>query len=376
MDNNNTDKQSSDSLINQANINSDAATANPSLKNQPTAAAQSQSKGRILVVDDEHEVAKVFARSLERIGYQTAFAFSANDAMKCMENQRFHVMLTDINMPHARGDELLRIALKADPDLAVLMITAVQDVTSAVECLKNGAYDYMVKPVPMADLYARIEKAIERRNIILENRRYKTQLERKVHEQTEQIRRMYQNSLEALIEILEAKEEGMRNHSSRVAEISCSIAKRLRPKDAKFIAQVRIGAMFHDIGTVCVPEAIMYKHGILTSDEMDEVKRHTTIGESILKPIFGESIMISIIRYHHERYDGKGYPDGLVGENIPICARIVAVADSYDAMISSRPHRPGRPIDQVIQILKDGSGTQWDPVVVDAFLPMITNAAV
>lgn len=325
----------------------------------------------VLVVDDEPEVARVMARGLTYAGYDVSVAHSGEEALERLEEGAFDLLLTDVHMPGMHGDVLQRLARKRDPDLAVILITAAQDVTTAVECLREGAFDYMVKPAPLADVAVRVGKALERRRLVRENQDYQATLERRVLEQAGRIREMLLKSLETLSHALEAKDENTRNHSSRVADLVTALAGRLIPESETYQKKLRLAALLHDIGKIGVPEAILNKPGKLEAEEFAQIHKHPVVGETILRPLLeGEDDILAVVRHHHERWDGRGYPDGLKGEDTPLGARIAAVADSYDAMTSARPYRPGMRPEQALQVLKDGAGTQWDPDVVTAALEL------
>ncbi len=327
-------------------------------------------KPSVLVVDDEASVATVLARGLSYAGYDTTVACSGEEALKHLNSRRFDALLTDIHMPRMRGDELQRIARERDPDLAVLLITAAQDISGAVECLKEGVSDYMTKPFDLNDVSVRVSKALERRRLERENRNYQVGMERRVAELTERHMLVLQSSLAALIQALEAKDPYTRNHSQRVSTISTALALRLCPDDPGFAAKVKVAALFHDIGKIGVPEAILNKPGKLDEAEMAQVRRHPELGLVILRPLFEDPQILAIVRNHHEQWDGGGYPDGLLGEETEPGACIVAVADSYDAMTSARAYRPGMPPARALQILREGAGKQWDPDVVTGLLEM------
>ncbi len=319
----------------------------------------------VLVVDDEAEVANVLARGLTGTGYKVSVAHSGGEALERLEAGAFDLLLTDMHMPRMQGDELQRIARHRDPDLAVILITAAQDAQDAVRCMQEGASDYIVKPAPLADVSVRVQKALERRRLVLENRDYQTHLEERVAEQADRIRRMLMQSLETLSYALEAKDENTRNHSVRVAELVATLAGHLAPEDKTYHMRLKLAALLHDIGKIGVPEAILNKPGQLTPEEFGQIQKHPVIGETILRPMLGsEDDIMSVVRNHHERWDGGGYPDGLAGEDTPLGARIAAVADAYDAMTSARPYRPGMLPEQALKVLREGAGTQWDPRVV------------
>lgn len=325
--------------------------------------------GTVLVVDDESGVAAEIADALHRAGYVAEVAAGGEAALARFGERRFDVLLADIHLPRLRGDVLQRIARECDPDLAVLLMTSDDEAPVAVACLRDGVADTLTKPCSLDDVVARVDKALERRRLVLENRGYQHALEERVSEQADRLARTLQGSLEALITALEAKDRHTRNHSNRVAELSSQLAQALAPDDAAFVERVRVAALFHDIGKIGVPEYILHKPAPLTPQEMQEVERHVGIGVTILEPLL-DAETIAMVRHHHERLDGGGYPDGLRGKAIPLGARIVAVADAWDAMTSSRPYRPAMPRGQVWSILRAGAETQWDPAVVNAFLSL------
>jgi putative two-component system response regulator len=326
---------------------------------------------RILIVDDEHDVADILSEGLEYYGFRTTVTYSAVDALAALNSTEYDALLSDVQMPRMSGDELQRLARGIRPDLAVVLVTAATDLSLVVKCFQEGISDYITKPFDLTDVAARISRALERQRLMSENRSYQENLELRVADQAVQIRRMFEESLQALNRALEAKDEYTRDHSYRVASTSVAIAHELRPGDDEFVDRLRTAALFHDIGKIGVPEAILAKPGKLTDDEWESIKRHPEIGETILRPIFRDPIMLAVVRNHHERVDGYGYPDGLVGDNIALEARIVAVADAFDAMTSARPYRQAMPKQRALEILSEGRGTQWDASVVDAFLNVV-----
>lgn len=338
------------------------------IQNFATAAA-ANGKALVLVVDDEEAVASVLARGLRYAGYQTATAQSGSEALEKLALRHYDALLTDINMPKMRGDELQRIARARDPHLATLLITAADDTACAVKCLKEGAFDYLLKPFEIADVVVRVGKALERQQMTREVENYRHNLEARVKQQSGQIKQTVQGSLHSLIHALEAKDPNTRNHSARVADLSVLLTRMVRPSDEDFTARVRIAALFHDIGKIGVPEAILNKRGTLTHAEVKQVRKHPEIGAAILLPLL-DPVIVEIVRAHHEHVSGGGYPDKLVGEAIPHGGRIVAVADAYDAMTSARPYRGEIARHEVLQILAGGAGVQWDYDVVQALFSL------
>jgi len=324
-----------------------------------------------LLVDDELELVEVLSDALRINGFEVDVAYSGAEAVERIRPGAYDALLTDMNMPAMRGDELHRRAMAIDPSLAVVIITAASDVRQAVDCLKAGAHDYIIKPFDLDDLAVRVEKALERRRLGIvarelerENAVHRAQLEARVQEQAEQLRSMFERALQSLAHALEAKDVHTRNHSERVASVALSLAQVLVPEQRSFQQSVVTAALLHDIGKIGVPEAILTSPSKLTPEEFSFVKKHPEIGESILHPIYANDLILRAVRHHHEAMDGTGYPDGLLGEEIPLAARIIAVADAYDAMTSTRSYRDPISHARAIEILEQGAGTQWDAEVV------------
>lgn len=329
----------------------------------------------LLVVDDEQAVASVLCRGLSRAGYDVSVACNGEEALARLETEPFDVLLSDIHMPKMRGDELQRRARERAPDLAVVLITAAYDVSVAVECLREGVFDYVTKPFDLSDVIARVNKALERRDLLRAKRGYQADLEKRVAEQAERLHQTMRGSLEALIHALEAKDPNTRDHSARVSHLAVRLVRHLCSGEAALAERVRVAALFHDVGKIGVPEAILNKPGRLTEGEMAFVRRHPEIGETILAPLL-EPEMLAIVRHHHERWDGNGYLDGLSGAFIPLGARIVAVADSFDAMTSSRPYRDRLSPADAGAVFQENAGRQWDPRIVAAILPLIESGEI
>jgi putative two-component system response regulator len=337
-------------------------------------ALQAGCTASVLVVDDEPAVANVLARCLRFAGYDVAMAASGIEALEVIATRTFDVLLTDIHMPRMRGDEMQRIARRTQPELAVLLVTAAEDTSAAVECLKDGVYDYLTKPFDLDDVVVRVQKALERRDLIRENEDYRRNLEQRVRDQADQLLKTVQGSLEALINALEAKDPNTHNHSRRVAVLATELARRTSGS-GEFAEQVQVAALLHDIGKIGVPEAILNKKGRLTDDEMEIIRKHPAAGATILAPIVSEEI-VAMVRSHHERIDGYGYPCKLQGDAIPLGGRIIAVADAYDAMSSTRPYRCEFDAPVVLEIMRDGAGIQWDRDIVSALLAMSREGAI
>jgi len=297
-------------------------------------------------------------------------------ALELLERVPATLVISDLHMPELDGMGLLREVRERLPDTAVIMITAVADVATAVSALAVGAMDYLTKPFHLDEVRARVRQALEKRRLILENRSYQEQLEARVAEQSRRLESLFLASIQSLADALEVKDPYTHGHSLRVSSYSVAIARAIGLSD-ETIQQIEIGGRVHDIGKIGVRETVLNKPGPLTPDEYQHIMTHPTVGWRILAPLLHEMPMsLNIVRWHHERFDGSGAPDRLVSDAIPLEARIVAVADTFDAMTSIRPYRPGVPLDHTLAELRRCSGAQFDPVCVSAFLEAFDAGAI
>jgi putative two-component system response regulator len=285
-----------------------------------------------------------------------------------MEAEPAPLIISDLRMPEMDGVTLLGHVVKRWPDTAVLMVSAVADVDIAVKCLQLGALDYVSKPFNLEEVRARVKQALERRQLRLELKSYQRSLEERVQVQAHRIEELFLGGVQALAQALEAKDAYLRGHSLRVSEYAVSIARSVGLDD-NAIDDIALGGHLHDIGKIGVSEEVLHKAGKLTDAEYRHIMEHTVIGARILGPLLRDAPMvIAVVRSHHERLDGKGLPDGLAGDTIPMAARIVSVADAFDAMTSERPYRHSLSVDRALLELRTQRGIQWDPVAVDGFL--------
>ena len=263
------------------------------------------------------------------------------------------------------------------PDTAVVMITAVADVEVAVSCLAIGAMDYLTKPFHLEEVRARVAQALEKRRLVVENRGYQESLQEKVAVQARRLEELFLASVQSLAEALEVKDPYTRGHSIRVSHYSVVIARELGLQ-GELLRQIELGGHVHDIGKIGVREDVLNKPGKLTDAEYEHIMTHPVVGWRILAPLLGDTpVALNIVRSHHERYDGRGVPDRLAGEQIPFEARIAAVADSFDAMTSDRPYRPdGMTIEASVAELVRCSGSQFDPRIVVAMVAAVAGGRV
>jgi putative two-component system response regulator len=320
-------------------------------------------------VDDDAQVRHVLARVIATHGLSPIEASSGAEALSALEREgEVPVCISDIYMPEMDGVTFLREAVRRYPDMAMIMLTGVAEVSTAVECLKLGALDYISKPVMVEEVRARLDKALEKRQLILQNRFYQETLESRVRELDQRNRTSLINGVQMLVHALEAKDAYTSGHSSRVSRYATKSAVLLGFTDDA-LEHIRLGGELHDIGKIGTREDVLNKPGPLTAPEFEHVKLHTTLGEKILAPFLTESpIVLRIARSHHERLDGSGFPDSLCGDQIPLEARIVAVVDAFDAMTTNRAYRPSRPSADAILELRRCTGVHFDSEVVEAFI--------
>lgn len=332
-----------------------------------------EATAKILVVDDESYVRDIISRKLSADGYVCDQAENAEKALSMISRGQYECVLSDINMPGMDGIELLRNIRLVDRDVAVVMVTGAPDLDGALEAMRLGAHDHLSKPLNLDHLSLTVDRAIEKKRLVEENREYQRDLESKVEERTsqlydanEELRRLFMGSIKALAQALEAKDEYTQGHSERVSEIAVGIGRYLSLGETE-INDIWLAGLLHDIGKIGVRESVLNKPGKLDAEEWEAIQRHPVIAERILFPIAELSNVISIVRHHHERFDGSGYPDGLKTGEIPLGARILSVADAYDALTSRRPYRDALSVKEALSVLEDASGTQFDSVIVRAF---------
>lgn len=323
---------------------------------------------RCVVVDDEPRLRQALVRLMQGAGFTCFASDSASQALELLDREPVALVLSDMRMPEMDGVTLLREIRAAHPDVAVVMLTAVAEVEVAVQCLANGAMDYITKPFVFDEVQARVGQALEKRRLLLENRDYQARLEERVKTQALRLEQLFLASVQSLAEALELKDPYTRGHSIRVSRYGGAIARMLGLEQT-IVRNIELGGQLHDIGKIGVREDVLNKPGPLTREEYEHVMTHPVLGWRILGPLLGDNaVVLNIVRSHHERVDGTGVPDGLSGAQIALEARIIAVADAFDAMMSRRPYRSGLSYAQALAELKRTSGTQFDGEVVDAFI--------
>lgn len=321
---------------------------------------------RILVVDDEATVRKLLCQRLSREGHQCEEADGAEQALEKLKANPADVMILDIKMPGKSGMELLPEIKASYPDTAVMMATALNDINISIQCMKEGAYDYICKPFNLTEVVLSVEGVLEKKRLELEIREYQQFLEEKVDEQTKEIREVFLGAIEALAFALEAKDKYTAGHSRRVTEIAVAIGKEMG-LSTDCVEDLRWGGLLHDVGKIAVDQIIQNKPGKLTPEEYEHIMTHANVGAGIVKPVVNDKV-VEMILHHHDRYDGSGRKQTVTGKKIPVGARILAVADAFDAMTSDRPYRMAMSIDEALNEIGRCTGSQFDPEVTTAFL--------
>jgi response regulator RpfG family c-di-GMP phosphodiesterase len=327
-----------------------------------------------LIVDDDESVRDVISVLLREEGYDCVTADSPEAALEVARSDDTPLVISDMKMPGHDGLWLLEAFRDQYPDTAIIMLTGFGDTEAAVDCLRRGATDYLLKPPKLIDLVRAIERALAKRRVELARKRYQKKLERNVRDRTTELRAAlkdvnttYQNTLLALVSALDTREHETSDHSQRVVEYTVAIASRMSIRGAE-LDEIGRGALLHDIGKIGVPDAVLLKPGKLTTEEWLEMRKHPEMGFNMIAPIPFLTIPSQIVLSHQERFDGSGYPRALRGEEIHVGARVFAIADTLDAMTSDRPYRQGTSFGNAMAEITRCAGTQFDPEVVRAFL--------
>jgi putative nucleotidyltransferase with HDIG domain len=350
--------------------------ASPSLpqSSAPSEEGSYLGRGRILIVDDEQGIRRLLTYGLGLAGFDCRDASGGSEALKLLETQPFDAVISDLRMPGISGLDLLKGVREKHPRVAFLMATAVDDVRVGIQAMKAGADDYLLKPFLIDLVLTALNRALERKRLEREIENYRQRLERMVGQRTGQLRVAHQRTeqahdetLEGLSAALDLRHNETAGHSRRVTLYCLEIAKALS-RSSKQLKTISRGACLHDIGKIGIPDAILLKPGKLSEEERVVMETHVQIGYELVRSIPFLAGSAEIVLTHHERYDGTGYPQGLRGDEIPLSARIFAVADSLDAMTSDRPYRPALPCSAAREEIIRESGRQFDPKVVKGFL--------
>ncbi len=292
-------------------------------------------KGKILIVDDDESIRDVLRELLHREGYELALAEDGEEALRLFQSSQPDLVLLDVVMPRKNGFEVCR-SLKSHPEsrlVPVVLITGLAQVEDRVRGLECGADDLLIKPFDRTELLVRVRS-------LLNMKAYIDELEQAA------------DALFMLARVVEGKDPFTEGHCDRVANYAVRLGQRLGCNEEELSA-LRIGGVLHDIGKIVVPEAVLLKHGQLSDDEWQLIRQHPGVGEQLCAPLASLRPVLPIIRHHHERFDGSGYPDGLKGSKIPLVARIFQIADIYDALTTARPYKPALSRAQAMQIMQE-----------------------
>jgi response regulator RpfG family c-di-GMP phosphodiesterase len=328
----------------------------------------SETKG-ILIVDDEPTVRSVVSKVLSDAGYNTFPALNGYAALNILSKEKIDLAVIDIKMPILDGEDLLRAIKSKYPDIEVIMITAYATIESAVECLKQGAYDYILKPLNLDTLTNTVNRCMGKQ-ILLKELSNEKKLRKKMTRLYDQMDELFWGTVRSLADTIELKDIYTAGHCERMRKYALMIADSITLDKAER-KDLEYAAILHDIGKIAIPEKILLKPGKLSDDDWQIVRQHPLKGTQILLPIKQLKGSILGIKYHHERYDGTGYPEKLKGGKIPRIARILLVADAFDAMTSDRPYRKALSFDHAKGELLKNSGSQFDPELAKAFVNLI-----
>ena len=332
---------------------------------------------RVLVVEDDPGIRATVVR------YLTAEGFLVTEAQDTLEGreavaEEFAVVITDIRFQGPPGTELVAVVKARWPDTQVIAMTGMRDAHIAAQALQAGADSYMFKPFGMPELQARLVDCLAGRERALARRQQHGSLSPEGEGRAAKARPALVAGIRALVRAMEARDPYTRGHSQRVGEFAVVLADVLGLDPGELDREtLRLACEFHDVGKLRIPDPILNKPEALTVEELREVRRHPRVGRGILEPLFRDPVILSVATWHHERWDGTGYPDQLPGQVIPLPARIVAIADVLEALTSDRPHRPWMPWDEAVEEVRQGAGTRFDPHLMDAFeeaLPALRRA--
>jgi response regulator RpfG family c-di-GMP phosphodiesterase len=326
----------------------------------------------MLIVDDEPEITAILS-DLFAGQYDCTTASSAEQALGTMRDKEYELVVSDITMPGMSGLDMIPLVKSDSPNTVVVMISGMQTVESAIDALRLGAFDYVMKPFDLRQVEAVVMRALEHQDLIVAKQRYENHLEELVEQRTAELdqalnslENAYRSTLRALTAALETRDLETHGHSERVVSYSMRLGREYG-LDSQFTKSLEFGSLLHDIGKIGVPDLILRKPAKLTPEEWVLMREHPLHGQQILRGIAFLEGAARVVAQHHEKWDGSGYPLGLSGEEIDVCARIFSVADAFDAITSNRVYRKGKPYEAAAQELDEWSGKQFDPKVVEAF---------
>jgi len=334
---------------------------------------ESNGKTRLLIADDEPEIRDILEEFLcER--YECRAVGSAEEVLAQLRAEKFDLIISDINMEGMSGLKMIPHVARLAPEAVIIMVSGEQNIECAIEALRAGAFDYVTKPFDLRHVEVAVERAREHHELLQSKRRYENFLEESIKQRTRELAQTldsledaYRSTLKSLAAALETRDTDTHGHSERVVSFSLRLGRELELDSAQMRA-LEFGALLHDIGKIGVPDAILRKPGALNEEEWRKMRQHPALGQQILRGIEFLEGASRVVGQHHEKWDGTGYPLGLRGAEIDLNARIFAVADAFDAIVSNRVYRAGKPYEMAASELKRHAGEQFDPAVVAAFL--------
>jgi response regulator RpfG family c-di-GMP phosphodiesterase len=332
-----------------------------------------QKKYHYLIVDDEVPVLKIISDILT-IHPSTTQIFTAPDAEKALdiyEHNTVDIVITDILMPRMSGIDFIKKLKQMNPDVHIIVVSGLNNIDMVRQSMRSGAYDYIIKPFSVDEIMFSVNRIIDRMRLLEERKTYVDNLEAKISENVSVLRSSFDRSLQEVNRTLYLRGGFEADHAKNVRDYSMKLAEKLN-LNGKELEGIRRGSELHDIGKIAIPDSIMMKEGGLTPEDVLIVRKHPVVGRDILLPVAGDDrTLMDIVTFHHERYDGSGYPEGLKGEQIPYAARLVAVADVYDAMTSPRPYHAVRSKEEALDEIKKLSGRTFDPHMAAAFVSVM-----
>jgi len=326
----------------------------------------------LTVVDDEPSSLDVMVRAATSWRFACQSARCAEQAITLLEGNPTPVIVTDLRMPGRGGVWLVKEIQKRWPDSSIIVVTAWGDSDAVAECLDCGTHHIFLKPINLDEFRHSLEANLRTFYRKRELSRLCRFLQETVASKTRQVRRTFLSAIESLVRTLEARDPYTSGHSLRVCHFALNLLDEIGC-DVKTRKQVEIAAKLHDLGKLGIPDSILNKAGPLTDEEVVAIREHPVLGERILAPVIRSKAILGAIRWHHERFDGAGYPDGLAGNKIPLAARVITIADCYDALTSSRAYRDALPASTALAMIADGAGSQFDPELVPHFLAALGN---
>ncbi|MCK4421422.1 response regulator [candidate division WOR-3 bacterium] len=314
----------------------------------------------LLIVDDDKQVRDILEKTLSVEGYKCEIASNGIEALKIYKRKSIDCVLLDIGMPRMDGIAVAKEILKINSDASIVMISGFDDMSHIRSTMRMGVFDYILKPFDTQEVVSILDRVKERNHLLTLKRRYSEQLEVKVQEQRIKLEDTMFRTIRSLVKALEAKDPYQKGHSLEVSTITIKLTREIGYSENE-IEVVCNAALVHDVGKVGIPDSILLKPGPLTENEYTIIKTHPELGADILRPSVSDDRIIKAVLYHHERYDGAGFPKGLKGDQIPGFARVISMADALSAMLSIRPYRNNLDKRVIINEIQENIGTQFDP---------------